>query len=320
MKVITDAMKSITKTLSACLPGLIAAIMKTKIPAGFSKEKLDLISQSFKVVSDFGGTIGKFVGLSKKKVGKSEVKDMTGLMTDVGSLVDALAGKTGGGKGALNRVFDSVQKMTAKLPTKGLDTVAKKMKIVASAFGVVGDFAGAISSVMALAPESKDPKGFVTEKRLSSILASVSRITTALAAEKTGAMGKIFGAVNRMANQIPTKGRYGFGKKVKIIASMFSGMGSFASAISEVMSIVPDSVDKDGKTKDKTTAVVKLLNDVTPVICKNMSKIGGGIATMLEDSAVKKMVANPGRIKGLKNCKKLTPLETGLPGKAKTGI
>ena len=112
----------------------------------------------------------------------------------------------------------------------------QQMEVVSSAMGAVADFASAIAAVMSLAPAGKDAE-FVTEVRLSSILATVSRVSASIGEHLPAIVDKVKGAADKITNPAAMS------KKMDALGKMMGAVASFAEAIASVMTLAHSSGD-----------------------------------------------------------------------------
>lgn len=228
---ILDVIVSLTLVIGAAIPYLVSSIINIDVGDPQSTEaRLKVISTVMKVIGDFSKAIKDMMSLMPKANDMAEVKKNAETMFGGGGvmylIISRLMGE--GGKYGIPDLVKSIVEGAAKITNPA--QAEAQMKIVALAMQSVSDFASAIGSIMNLSPAAKDAE-YVSESRLSSIIASVQRIANAVADKLPMLVNKILA--------IEIKNPKSAGKKMEVVGKVMEAVASFASALSSIQGIMP---------------------------------------------------------------------------------
>jgi hypothetical protein len=239
---LADYMDSMMGAIADQIPKIMGAIMDAvkQIPSsGGTGKKIKLVAEGFKVISVLAGAISDIMGAVPKQ--KNPKKQAEMLKSVIDAVNDALFGDGGGNIGGLKKAFDGLKQVINSVPSSA--AFAKKIPLVATAFGVLGSFADSLGKIMKLMPkEVEGSKEF--GPRLKALIdpgGLMDGIVGALSGD-SGALARIFETLKTATDQLPgdEAGLKAMMTKVEILGAMFGVVGTFASAMSDIAGMVPN--------------------------------------------------------------------------------
>jgi NACalpha-BTF3-like transcription factor len=162
-------------------------------------------------------------------------------------------------------LFGSIR--TAASQIGDAETMGPKVKIIADSFNVLGSFANVISTVTkTLGGE----KGTTTEK-IAALKETVEGINKALFSGDNSAFREAFNGISILIASIQDPAA--LEPKIKIVADLFSVLGSFASSIAEVSKLMPPA--GEGKKALTNSQRLKELTNTVSTITDALMGDGG---------------------------------------------
>ena len=141
---------------------------------------------------------------------------------------------------------------------------AKGMEVVSSAIGAVGEFAGALKDVMSLVPDN--PKGDIDPLKVFDVVTVVRELSGAIKDELPPLITSLMGSVLAVKKaKIRTS-------DVKKVVMLLEGVGHFASAMKDIMGLLPPP----GKTNPKSMEErLKVIGQVAKATQEGMKELIG---------------------------------------------
>jgi len=162
----------------------------------------------------------------------------------------------------LPEVINPIIKIAAGIG--GSAKTAKGMEVVSSAIGAVGQFAGALKDVMSLVPDN--PKGDIDPDKVYDVVTVVRQLSTAISTELPYLIESLMLSVLAVKKARITKG------DVAKVSKLLEGVGHFASAMKDIMGLLPPP----GKTNPKSMEErLEVIGQVADAAQKGIKKLIG---------------------------------------------
>ena len=261
--------ESASTSIALILNKIITATAGIKNMAS-AKAGMELVAMAIKAVGDFASTLINIMKMVMPKGGGAEkMKKALPTVLDIMSQLTAKIALS------LPKAINPILKIAQGIPDpKGTKA---GMDIVAAAIGAVGDFAGAIKDVMSIIP---DVKGQTHETKLLAVTTAVSSISNVIKTKMPEVIGSLEKSIKLVKkNKIRSK-------DVKIIATMMEAVGSFATAMKDIMGIMPEP-PKDGKGQAvKTKSLMEYVTEIAAAASSGMEKLITGLMTVLNNKEI----------------------------------
>jgi hypothetical protein len=234
------------------------------------------IGEKIKIIGEAMGILGKFakvIGDMKKIIPSAKTPTAAlDLVFGSGGLIekitDSLAGK-GTAPGAMGRVLGAILEMAKGI---SLDAgITARIKIIADAFGVVGNFAGAIGEMAGFMPpagSASTPGTF--KKRVASAVLLINELSDVIGDQ----MGNVLNKIIAMVKGKGVSDVYKYRHSLKALPDAFKAMGAFTSALGEVKNI-------GGSDGGEAAEIARL----SQVFVKSVPSIQSAITSMAEIGA-----------------------------------
>ena len=264
---------AVGESLALILNKMVEAVNKLKNPAA-AQAAVDLVGSAISSVSAFAKAI-----IDVMKIGMPKPGDLGQIQAALPVVLDVM-------KKISNAIAEHLPAVIAPIILQALllgpiaDVAEKGMKIVSGAIGTVGEFASALKDVMSLVPS--DPKA-VDPGRLTKVIDIVNKVSAAIKTELPKLIMSLVDVVKKVA---AAKIR---NSDVKKVATLLEGVGHFASAMKDIMSIIP----KDNANPQDLDTRLKAVGKVACAAQEGIEKLIGdgktgmsGIAKDIQGSGI----------------------------------
>jgi hypothetical protein len=235
-----------------------------------------IVSQAIEAVSNFAGAIIDTMAIAMPKGGglKATEKALPVVLKVISAISLAMAD-------SLPFVIAPILDVAKEIG--GSETADKGMKTVSAAIGAVGEFASALKDIMSLVPS--DPKA-INPDRLKDVLKIVGAVTIAISVYLPILIGSLGKAVKLVqAAKIRTS-------DVKKVSLLLEGVGKFASAMKDIMSIMP--APAENADPNALGESLKIVGKVAAAATEGIAMVLGdgekgmiGLAKLVQSSGIK---------------------------------
>jgi len=235
-----------------------------------------LDESQIKSAAAFGNVLGAVGNLIKtlqpdpQTVAALKSKGMFG--SETGASPEQLKAISDSMKDTINVVKDNIGPLFTAISAAAASVgdpaiMGPKIKIIADSFNVLGSFANVISTVTKTLGGEKGS----TKEKIAALRETVEGINESLFSGDNSAFKKSFDGISSLTTSIQDPAA--LEPKVKIVASLFSVLGSFASAIGDVSKLMPPP--GEGKKALTNSARLKELTNTVSTITDALIGDGG---------------------------------------------
>jgi len=258
----------ITSSVGRSLYFIISAIVKSvaKLDATKVEPAIKLVSAAIDSVSKFAGAIMDTMKLVLPKGGS--LKKVESALPTVLKMIKSISTTM---SKSLHAVITPILKTAAKIGGKGSDQTKKGMEMISTALSAVGEFAGALKDVMSLVPA--DTKS-IDPFRLLNVMTTVSSVSSSIKTELPGLIKALMASVEEV-------------KKAKIrtsdvnkVSKLLEGVGVFASAMKDIMGILPPLKKGESKTMSERLSVI---GEVANAAQEGIKTVINGMSKLVEN-------------------------------------